>query len=125
MMSSTDGYCSIAVFDYNELGIPYQYSSQPSLKAPVSGTVAPILHAQGIPSTPASTSNTNSNSASASQVHPHATHAQSPLGLGLNVGAPASTSTSTDPKASTSQASDSTDQPKKKRRIAPTIVTNP
>ncbi|WFC94016.1 Chromatin assembly factor 1 subunit [Malassezia brasiliensis] len=32
MMSSTDGYCSVAVFDYNELGRPYHYASQPSLQ---------------------------------------------------------------------------------------------
>ncbi|WFC98153.1 Chromatin assembly factor 1 subunit [Malassezia yamatoensis] len=32
MMSSTDGYCSIAIFDYNELGQPYHYALQPSLQ---------------------------------------------------------------------------------------------
>ena len=31
VMSSSDGYCSVAVFDYNELGSPYVYSEQPSL----------------------------------------------------------------------------------------------
>jgi len=31
VMSSTDGYCSVIVFDYCELGTPYSYSSQPSL----------------------------------------------------------------------------------------------
>ena len=45
MMSSSDGYCSLAVFDYHELGRPYQYSDQPSLtRTPsrTSGSVAPI-----------------------------------------------------------------------------------
>lgn len=32
MMSSSDGYCSVAVFDYNELGRPYNYTLQPSLR---------------------------------------------------------------------------------------------
>ena len=31
MMSSSDGYCSLAVFDYHELGRPYLYGKQPSL----------------------------------------------------------------------------------------------
>lgn len=35
MMCSTDGYCSIVVFDYGELGQPYIYASQPSLQQPV------------------------------------------------------------------------------------------
>jgi chromatin assembly factor 1 subunit B len=33
MMCSTDGYCSVVVFDYGELGVPYTYQSQPSLQA--------------------------------------------------------------------------------------------
>lgn len=32
IMSSSDGYCSVAVFDYGELGQPYTYSAQPSLQ---------------------------------------------------------------------------------------------
>lgn len=32
MMSSSDGYCSTAVFDYHELGQPYDYDKQPSLR---------------------------------------------------------------------------------------------
>lgn len=32
IMSSSDGYCSVAVFDYNELGRPYNYTLQPSLR---------------------------------------------------------------------------------------------
>lgn len=32
MMCSTDGYCSVVVFDYGELGTPYHYHSQPSLQ---------------------------------------------------------------------------------------------
>ncbi|PKI83308.1 Chromatin assembly factor 1 subunit [Malassezia vespertilionis] len=32
MMSSSDGYCSVAVFDYNELGEPIAHAEQPALK---------------------------------------------------------------------------------------------
>ena len=32
LMASSDGYCSIAVFDYNELGRAYTYAEQPSLR---------------------------------------------------------------------------------------------
>jgi chromatin assembly factor 1 subunit B len=39
MMCSTDGYCSVVVFDYGELGVPYQYQSQPSLQA----AAAPVV----------------------------------------------------------------------------------
>ena len=42
MMCSTDGYCSVVVFDYGELGVPYQYQNQPSLQTMpgVSGNTA-------------------------------------------------------------------------------------
>ncbi|EPQ30773.1 uncharacterized protein PFL1_01674 [Pseudozyma flocculosa PF-1] len=49
MMSSTDGYCSVVVFDYAELGIPYAYNSQPSLQVPSGGTPAPAHIASGTP----------------------------------------------------------------------------
>lgn len=41
MMSSTDGYCSVAVFDYNELGVPLALDKQPCLEVriPVGGKV--------------------------------------------------------------------------------------
>ncbi|WFD36821.1 Chromatin assembly factor 1 subunit [Malassezia cuniculi] len=35
MMSSSDGYCSVAVFDYNELGEPIALSEQPCLKTTI------------------------------------------------------------------------------------------
>lgn len=46
MMSSSDGYCSIAVFDYHELGRPYDYEQQPSLKlsAPVKPVEMSVAH---------------------------------------------------------------------------------
>lgn len=50
VMSSSDGYCSVAVFDYHELGRPYLYSKQPSLYHVPSRT--PDLGAT-IPSAPA------------------------------------------------------------------------
>ncbi|CAO1626259.1 unnamed protein product [Parajaminaea phylloscopi] len=31
IMSSSDGYCSVAAFDHGELGAPYSYAQQPSL----------------------------------------------------------------------------------------------
>lgn len=37
IMSSSDGYCSVAVFDYGELGQPYVYNAQPSLRGAASG----------------------------------------------------------------------------------------
>lgn len=43
MMCSTDGYCSIVVFDYGELGQPYAYQSQPSLQqAPPPASMAKL-----------------------------------------------------------------------------------
>lgn len=50
MMSSSDGYCSVVVFDYAELGHPYNYSVQPSLQALSSNSAAPPApahHAHG------------------------------------------------------------------------------
>lgn len=38
MMCSTDGYCSSVVFDYGELGTPYNYQMQPSLQGPAPST---------------------------------------------------------------------------------------
>ncbi|KAK0553086.1 Chromatin assembly factor 1 subunit [Tilletia horrida] len=38
VMSSTDGYCSVVVFDYGELGVPYNYHAQPSLTHPASAS---------------------------------------------------------------------------------------
>lgn len=61
MMSSTDGYCSVVVFDYAELGVPYAFAAQPALKAPAPGVPAPAHIAEGkttgsAPSTPKMTS---------------------------------------------------------------------
>lgn len=49
LMSSSDGYCSVAVFDYNELGRPFHYASQPSLHR------TPALESEPIPPLDAST----------------------------------------------------------------------
>lgn len=43
MMSSSDGYCSTAVFDYHELGQPYNYDKQPSLQRTNQTTVEPVM----------------------------------------------------------------------------------
>lgn len=39
IMSSSDGYCSVAVFDYGELGTPYTYAQQPSLSQSAMATL--------------------------------------------------------------------------------------
>ncbi|WFD21427.1 Chromatin assembly factor 1 subunit [Malassezia equina] len=43
MMSSSDGYCSTAVFDYHELGQPYNYEKQPSLQRTNQTSVEPVM----------------------------------------------------------------------------------
>ncbi|WFD18443.1 Chromatin assembly factor 1 subunit [Malassezia caprae] len=43
MMSSSDGYCSTAVFDYHELGQPYDYDKQPSLHRTFQFSVEPTM----------------------------------------------------------------------------------
>ncbi|KAI3627569.1 CAC2 [Malassezia furfur] len=103
MMSSTDGYCSVAVFDYNELGRPYHYASQPSLQrtlrpeAPIP-TTAPTEPAPA-PAAPAATP----------------TAPAAPV-------APAAPATSGDPAAPAVPAvPDGAGAPKKKRRVALTF----
>lgn len=96
MMSSSDGYCSIAVFDYHELGRPYQYSEQPALhrawNRPVDATTS-----SSIP-TPAS--------------QPPATELPTPA-------TPAATdATATAETAPLTSSAPSQSEPKKKRRVA-------
>jgi len=43
MMSSSDGYCSTAVFDYHGLGQPYDYDKQPSLHRTNQSSVEPVM----------------------------------------------------------------------------------
>ncbi|KAN0065411.1 Chromatin assembly factor 1 subunit [Thecaphora frezii] len=102
MMSSTDGYCSVVVFDYAELGIPYSYTSQPSLQTPTSGTPAPAHIATGsslrsAPSTPqlpattlagdAATGPSMTASTPPPPPPPPATASSASTGLGLAIGA--------------------------------------
>ena len=86
MMCSTDGYCSIVVFDYGELGQPYNYASQPSLQQPV----APISSTKlsGSPML----RRASAQSLSGSTIHLAGTHATPPSAPGQvggsgNVGA--------------------------------------
>ena len=60
MMSSTDGYCSVAVFDYNELGVPIPLIEQPCLKTmiPAADTVSSDPNvAESVPCVPESAPN--------------------------------------------------------------------
>lgn len=41
IMSSSDGYCSVAVFDHGELGTPYSYNHQPSLSSAALANLPP------------------------------------------------------------------------------------
>lgn len=129
MMCSTDGYCSVVVFDYGELGVPYQYQSQPSLQA--------------ASTTNHSNSNTMATSAPMTSVK-SASHLESPLmarrgsgqanttlpsltqeGAKLNPSPPlglglATNSTETE-AVSIDTNEDANPSAKKKRRIAPTL----
>lgn len=140
MMSSTDGYCSVVVFDYAELGVPYAFSAQPALKAPAPGVPAPAHIAEGkstasAPNTPkmaspatlppapapvtggASPAMDSAAEAYASAIASGAPSSSSASGLGLampsqaaKAGSPPATAASTEGEA-----------PKKKRRIALTL----
>lgn len=55
MMCSTDGYCSVVVFDYGELGIPYQYQSQPSLQAAAAASTTSTAPLSALPMIKAAT----------------------------------------------------------------------
>lgn len=134
MMSSTDGYCSVVVFDYAELGIPYAFSAQPALKAPAPGVPAPAHIAEGkstgsAPNTPKMTSPATLASApsaspalgSAAEAYASAiASASGSLGTsGLGLAMPPQTAASA--KASSPPSSTDVEAPKKKRRIALTL----
>ncbi|SPO32307.1 related to CAC2 - component of the chromatin assembly complex [Ustilago trichophora] len=133
MMSSTDGYCSVVVFDYAELGVPYAFSAQPALKAPAPGVPAPAQIAEGkstgsAPNTPKMvTPSTLAPAPSASPAIGSAAEAYASAiasapgsgnsGLGLAMPAqPAAAS-----KAGSPPAASDAEAPKKKRRIALTL----
>ncbi|PWN47142.1 WD40 repeat-like protein [Violaceomyces palustris] len=130
MMSSTDGYCSVAVFDYAELGVPYQYGSQPSLHAPVSGVPTPAYHAHGAPTKVSPSTPQHATAVPLGEARSgNATDMAATTGLGLALGgsaAPCSSSpkpaSATKHRVSSSQPSTPNEgEPKKKRRIAPTL----
>ncbi|SJX66165.1 related to CAC2-component of the chromatin assembly complex [Sporisorium reilianum f. sp. reilianum] len=141
MMSSTDGYCSVVVFDYAELGVPYALSAQPALKAPAPGVPAPAHIAEGkstgsAPNTPkmaspamlapAAAASAGAGIGSAAEAYAWAIASASgagsgstPAGLGLAMPTQSAAPTTT-AAVSESTPSDS-EAPKKKRRIALTL----
>ena len=98
MMSSTDGYCSVVVFDYAELGTPYRYTGQPALQLPAPGTPAPSHIAHG----------------SEDPAPAPASSAAGALGLAITTPTPA-------PAPAPAPVPAVEEGPKKKRRIAPTL----
>ena len=126
MMSSTDGYCSVVVFDYAELGVPYAFSAQPALKAPAPGVPAPAHIAEGkstgsAPNTPkmASPAMLAPAAAAGSAAEAYASaiaSASTATTAGLGLAMPATTA-----GASETASADSSEAPKKKRRIALTL----
>ncbi|GAC98642.1 hypothetical protein PHSY_006236 [Pseudozyma hubeiensis SY62] len=130
MMSSTDGYCSVVVFDYAELGVPYAFSAQPALKAPAPGVPAPAHIAEGkstgsAPNTPKMTSPAMlapaaGGSGSAAEAYASAI-ASSPAGLGLAMPSQSSTLGTAGSGNEASSSTDAAEAPKKKRRIALTL----
>ncbi len=117
MMSSTDGYCSVVVFDYCELGVPYAYGEQPSLRA------LPAPSATSHAST-ASKAQPASPRSKASQLLPPGAAPVVEAEPSVQPQEPAAPAVQPSGLA-TAAASSSTDEPKpKKRRIAPTLVTN-
>ncbi|SNX83471.1 related to CAC2 - component of the chromatin assembly complex [Melanopsichium pennsylvanicum] len=132
MMSSTDGYCSVVVFDYAELGIPYPFSAQPALKAPAPGVPAPAHIAEGkstgsAPNTPKMASPAMLapapapalGSAAEAYASAIAASASGTSGLGLAVApTPPSQGKQVSPPVPTSNEGEA---PKKKRRVALTL----
>ncbi|CAD6896157.1 unnamed protein product [Tilletia controversa] len=151
VMSSTDGYCSVVVFDYGELGTPYGYASQPSL-VPQSQHQQQQQHAASSKKVEVSPRPAH---ASAQQYY-HASAAGAGAGAGVSglqtpstpatpsASAPAAASSSSSASASASTSglptsasgelglalqaagrSEDGEQPKKKRRVALTTVVIP
>ncbi|CDW99582.1 hypothetical protein [Sporisorium scitamineum] len=141
MMSSTDGYCSVVVFDYAELGVPYAFSAQPALKAPAPGVPAPAHIAEGkstgsAPNTPkmaspavlapAAAAAAGAGIGSAAEAYASAIasacgsgSASTPAGLGLAM--PIQPPAPATAGGSETASSDASEAPKKKRRIALTL----
>ncbi|CAO1628321.1 unnamed protein product [Sympodiomycopsis kandeliae] len=138
IMSSSDGYCSVAVFDHGELGTPYTYTAQPCLQSngssskntvvpPQSGTpvtTLPTKKKQPPPqlATPPTSGKTSHNMPTSPATTTTFTHRQSSSSSSA-AAAPGPSS----PTAATASGENTTtnagDQPKKKRRIQPTLHT--
>ncbi|KDN52319.1 hypothetical protein K437DRAFT_15925 [Tilletiaria anomala UBC 951] len=137
IMSSTDGYCSVVVFDYGELGSPYQYSAQPSMQATLNPTLsATATAAVARPATAAAASPrvkiSPSLPASAQGLAPgDSDTAPAPAALGLQLSSSTAARDGAAPsrveeRASKKPAIEGTpgEEPKpKKRRIAPTLIS--
>ncbi|PWZ01503.1 WD40 repeat-like protein [Testicularia cyperi] len=138
MMSSTDGYCSVVVFDYAELGTPYALSAQPALRAPAPGVPAPAHIAEGkstgsAPNTPKISGQATLaplDTAGGNTLTPTASASAGGTGLGLAIGKDAGTptlppgafATASSPQLQHSEtAAVAGEAPKKKRRIALTL----
>ncbi|KAJ1586544.1 hypothetical protein NDA11_001992 [Ustilago hordei] len=134
MMSSTDGYCSVVVFDYAELGIPYAFSAQPALKAPAPGVPAHAHIAEGKSTGSAPNTPKMASPATLPPVPAHATSsAAEAYASAIASGAPSTSSTSALGLALPSQSAKAGsppavaaatmegEAPKKKRRIALTL----
>ncbi|PWN40919.1 WD40 repeat-like protein [Ceraceosorus guamensis] len=128
MMCSTDGYCSVVVFDYGELGAPIAHTQQPCLQKAASQNAhaagaGPAAMAPSSSSSGVSSAHKRSASGSISASTPH--HVTSALGLGLgdaidssHTASPLSSTT----KGASDVAGDASDgQSKKKRRVALTL----
>ncbi|PWN87604.1 WD40 repeat-like protein [Acaromyces ingoldii] len=136
MMCSTDGYCSVVVFDYGELGVPYQYASQPSLhQPPVSASVSSSV-AVSSPRLASKAAVAMVSSASAPGASATVAPSSSVNALGLGISDSTDSATSTLPKLHEGDATSSSDDKplaalpkdddsapsaKKRRRIAPTL----
>lgn len=137
MMSSTDGYCSVVVFDYAELGVPYAFSAQPALKAPAPGVPAPAHIAEGkstgsapntpkmlspatLPPAPAPAATPASGSAAEAYASAIGSNG-STSGLGLALPSQASTAGQASSTPAATPSSTDSEAPKKKRRIALTL----
>ncbi|KAE8226502.1 hypothetical protein CF319_g906 [Tilletia indica] len=148
VMSSTDGYCSVVVFDYGELGTPYGHSAQPSL-APQSHGHGPSQTQSAHPSKKVEVSPRSAHAAAA-RLTPSATMPS--MSPSLVSGPAAATTTTMTASTSTSAvpasagaaglptsasgelglalqgaaaSNEDGEQPKKKRRVALTTVVIP
>lgn len=126
MMCSTDGYCSVVVFDYGELGTPYHYHSQPSLQqaattsnasmpVPANASKSTLVGESPLMMRRGSGQGLSMTSQDGIKSTPQPARATSPphgLGLATEVG---------DAQAMDLEPNTSKGGAKKKRRIAPTL----